>query len=73
MESVMKVTRQCPQAKPRDLFRWVNDLSDDGFGQMFGPAWSQMTVRQRLLYPNGLSESEKDGLWGMGCSRDAAA
>jgi hypothetical protein len=69
----MNVRRQCPQTKPLDLFRWVDTLTDEGFGQTLGPAWSQMTRRQQLLYPGGLSELEKDELWGMGCSHDAAA
>ena len=50
---------------------WFDSLTDQEFGDLFGPAWSQMTRRQRRLYPDGLSELEKDQLWGMECSQDA--
>ena len=39
-------------------------LSPEEVLELIGPDWSSMTTRQRLLYPSGLSEAEKDELWG---------
>lgn len=42
---------------------WVDAMSNEEFGQMLGPSWANMTPRQRRLYPDGLSQREKDVLW----------
>ena len=53
--------------------RWVDDLSDDEFTDILGPSWVSMTPRERQLYPNGLSQMEKDVLWGYQVDDDRPA
>ena len=56
-----ELTMFAPQQADSD---WVDNLTNEEFGQMLGPSWSRMTDRQRGLYP-ALPVEELDRLWGM--------
>lgn len=70
-----KVRGILAKARERHPETLEDGLSPEEVLELLGPAWSSMDTRQRLLYgvPGGLTDAEKDALWGEGVDEKADA